>query len=561
MDFTTRFGTDYKTRTEEYFRPSFIGSYQDPTPVETVGRYETLKLINYLNENTLTFDRTINDNHNINILVGFTFQKERNEISDLTGLNFPNDNVQTLNAAQTIQNGVTRVEEWSLLSYLSRVQYDYKDKYLISASIRRDGSSRFGKNTKWGYFPSVSAGWRIGQEAFMSSLNFVSALKIRGSYGLTGNFNIPNYGAVPLLDQDNYSFNGGLDIGLLPATAPNESLGWEQSEMLDFGIDIGLFQNKISFTADYYKTETDGLLLDVPVPTISGYNDSLQNLGRIQNTGWDFELRTNLNIGKISWSTGTTLSFYENKVLELGPGQEQIITARHITRVGEPIGQFYGYNILGVFTSEEQLESLPTFSTAKLGTYIYEDANGDGIMNTDDFTVIGDPFPDYVLGFTSQIAFKGWDMSVVVESKQGMDIWERLRGFYMDQTGFSNKPRAFINNVYKIDGSIQNPEYQRYDVGSGRDTEFFDSSLMVQDASFIRIRNITVGYNFSKELMSKIGLSGFRIYCSAQNPFIFTNYTGYNPESSNARSPLDAGVDYGNYPTSKSLVVGINANF
>jgi TonB-linked SusC/RagA family outer membrane protein len=516
-------------------------------------------------ENTLTYNKTFNEKHNLNVLVGHTAQKNLFEKNGIVGTNFPNDLVQTLNAATEITGWTQRVEEWSLISYLSRVSYDFDGKYLLSASFRRDGASRFGSNTKWGNFPSVSAGWRISDMDFFKS-DVINDFKLRASYGQTGNFSIPNYGAIPLLGQSNYVFDDALANGIAPSTSPNADLSWEKNSSYNYGIDLSFFNNGLVINSDYYISTTKDLLIQLPVPASSGFNSSLQNIGEIENRGFELGVTHNLNSGDFKMTTNANISTVKNEVLSLG-GLGQIIsdggvTSTHITQVGQPVGSYYGFNVLGVYTSQEQLDTFPHQSDAALGDFIFEDVNDDGVINGDDRKILGDFFPDYTFGFTSQLAYKNFDFSFTIEGKQNFEILHLSQRYLGSLQTFSNYRADVFENAYISPENPGNGQVYRPNASPTNNNDAI-SSYHIEDGSYVRIQNVTLGYSFGDEVLQKLGnLKKLRLYATATNLATFSDYPGFNPDvNQRPASALTQGEDYGTYPLSRNLILGINLSF
>ncbi|MDN5199880.1 TonB-dependent receptor [Fulvivirgaceae bacterium BMA10] len=554
----TYLGIDYGSTRFNYFRPGFLGNYRAPAPTVPSGRSSTFQLINWINENTITYNKTFDAGHSISLLGGYSIQKENIQSNRLLASNFPNDQVTTLNAG-VITGGNSLEEEWTLISYLLRATYDFKGKYLFSAAVRRDGSSRFGANNKWGVFPSFSAGWRMSDETFFPETDWISDLKLRASWGVTGNNQIENYGSQALLGNAGAILGGSLQSGLSPSTSPNANLSWEETNMLDVGLDIGLWEDKIILTADYYKATTDGLLLNVPVPAHSGFTSSLQNLGKVQNSGLELAIKANYQIGPLEISSAFNLSSNENEVLALGPGQDQIITGRHITEIGGPIGAHYGYRVLGVFNSQSQLDNIPHRSDAGLGDYIYEDVNGDGAISSADRTVLGSFWPDYTYGFTSTINYKNFDLSISLQGVEGVMVHDRLLSVLLyNPEGWGNASRDYWQNHYSANNT--NAIYAKANPVPTDNGFYRETDLLHDDASYLRFRNITLGYNFPEKLLESISLESARVYFSSKNPFTFTDFRGYNPEQS-SNNPLQPGLTLGNYPTERSFVFGVNLTF
>lgn len=554
----TYLGGSYLTTRDNYYRPSGVGDYRVPAPTLARGYSATYRVANWLSENTLTYQETFGDGHHLNLLAGYTIQKEEVERNQVEATNFPNDAVPTLSAGQ-VNGGTSAREAWALISYLGRALYNYKDRYLLTAALRRDGSSRFGANTKWGYFPSVSAGWRMSREAFFPQNRVVSDVKWRASWGITGNNQIPNYGAQALLTDANAVLANAVRNGLAPSTSPNPNISWEETRMVDLGLDLELLQGRIYLSADYYRATTYDLLLNVPVPAHSGYTTSLQNIGQVRNTGWELVATIKQQAGPVALTGSLNFSTNENEVVALGPGQEQLIKGSNITRIGQPIGAHYGYQVLGVFASQEQLDNTPHVSTAEVGSYIYADSNGDGRINDKDRTALGDFWPDYTFGLSASLGYRNFDLSFLLQGVQGVQVRDQTYGILLvNAEGWGNASREIYQGRFV---SPENP-------GSGfaepravpSDILHRTSSLAVNDASFVRFRNITFGYTLPKKWFGGLSSASARFYLSSKNPFTFTRFKSYNPEQT-LDDPLVAGSTQGNYPLEKSLTLGVNLTF
>ncbi|HTF29118.1 MAG TPA: TonB-dependent receptor [Flavitalea sp.] len=558
LKFKTSLGLDINFMDRFFYRPKVLNSAVEPAPTTTMNYAWTnnSSTYNILSENTLVYDNSFDD-HNFNVLLGYTSQKETNSRQYLEGRNFPNDNVTTLNAAGST-SGYSEKREWSLLSYFGRLSYSYNDRYLFSTSIRRDGSSRFGKNNKWGWFPSFSGGWRISNESFFPKIAAISDVKIRASYGLTGNTDIPYYGGTALLGSTNYPLGNTAQNGLSPVTSPNANLSWETTRTIDLGLDIGFFGGKVNFTADYYKSNTNDLLLNVNVPGSSGFSTSLRNIGEIENKGFEFMVSMDQKITPhFTWSGSFNFSANRNKVISLGPGQEQFLASGGLTdpafivRVGEPIGSYFGYQVLGTFKTREQFDKTPHLQGVNqdVGDFIYADANQDGIVNADDRIILGDNNPDFTWGINNTFRYRSFDLGFNIQAKQGNELFNAMHRYLAETWG--NDLAVYLSD------KAPRPVW-----GVGSQSHTRPSSWHVEDGSFVRVRNISLGYTFRNGLLKKISGSSARIYLSALNPFTWTKYSGYNPEvSSNFGDAVRAGEEFGNYPVAKSLIIGLNISF
>ncbi len=554
----TYFGVDYASASRNIFDPSSVGSRNRPAPDIPNGELQSRQLINWIVENTLVYERTINENHNFNALIGYTFQEETIETAEITADNFPNDFVKTLNAG-VIDGGESMKSKSVLVSFLARVQYDFEGKYLLTAAVRRDGSSRFGSNTRFGTFPSFSAGYRISDDLFPES-ETVNDLKIRASWGLTGNNQVGDFGSQALLVSSNSILDDGIQNGLAPSTSPNSNLSWEETSTVDVGFDIGFLNNKITASLDYYVSTTNNLLLQVPVPAHSGFTSSLQNIGKVENIGIEFSVKANYDLGPIKATTSFNIASNKNKVLALGPGQKEIISGRNITRIGNELGASYGYKTAGIFTSQQQIDSTPSLSSAQVGEYIYVDSNGDGQITSADRVALGSIFPDYTFGINTRFSYKNFDLSAVLQGVQGVHIHDRTISVLLyNPEGWNNGSRDYFNNYYTPERGA-NATYARPNA-IPRDNGFYrETDVLQEDGSFIRFKTITLGYTLPKEFANSLSLDNLRIYISSKNPFTFTKYRGYNPEqrSGNVLSPT---TGFDNYPLDKSFVVGLNVNF
>jgi TonB-linked SusC/RagA family outer membrane protein len=444
------------------------------------------------------------------------------------------------------------------------VQYNYADRYYLSAALRADGSSRFGANNKWGYFPSASVGWRVSEEAFLQGVQALSDLKLRASYGVTGNFQIPNYGSVGLLGYDNYVLgSANINTGLAPSTPSNPDLGWERTSMVDIGLDLGLFDGFVSLTADYYIANTTDLLLNVPVPMSSGFTTELRNIGEVQNRGIELSLALRDIKGDFTWSLTGNFASNKNEVISLAEGVPQILTSGGtgttlwITTPGEAIGSYYNPVYDGVFNNQEEIDSQPHLANARPGDLRFLDVNGDGKIDfATDRQIQGSYFPDYTFGAVGEVAWKGLDFAASVQGAHGQEILNLMRRYIYNQEGNMNLMRGSLNRWQSEaqPGDGQTNRANRLQTGSNGQT----SNWHLEDGSFTRVRNITLGYTFSKSLLSKARIENLRIYASVQNPFTFTNYLGYNPEvSSRPDNALNPGEDYATYPLARTYTFGL----
>ncbi|WP_254423371.1 TonB-dependent receptor [Algoriphagus sp. A40] len=581
LKFKALVGADIRNFREDIFSSSIINPNSVNPTKPAVGTNGTSQIRNWLSEFTLSYNKSIGK-HNFDAVLGYTVQQEAMEISRMTGTNFANDNIKTINAAGLITSATSTKEEWALISYLARVNYNYDDRYLLTATFRRDGSSRFGQDNRWGSFPSVSLGWRLSEENFLSDVDWLSELRLRTSYGLTGNNFITNYGSIGLTGIENYplGMNGGtVSNGIRLTNIPNSKLGWEKNSQTDIGVEIGLLQNRIYASADYYNKRTSDLLLNVPVPTLTGYATALQNIGEIQNKGFEFTVTSRNTVGALKWTTDLNFSTNNIEVLALGPDGSPIISRQvtsasaptHITEIGSEPGSYFGYNVLGVYQNQQDIDSSPVIKNgngtvqSKPGQLKFEDVNGDGVITADDRTVLGSPFPDFTWGMTNSFSYKNFDFAFTLQGVQGFEVLNVARRYYGNYGGLYNVLSSTANGWMSEQdpGDGKSPMIDRNFNGYAGSTVINNmTSLFVEDGSFLRIRNITLGYNMPASLLEKAKLSSARLSFTVQNAYTFTDYEGYNPEvSAQGGSPLVPGVDAGGYPLARTFMLGLNVGF
>lgn len=563
LKYRATFGADLNYFRQNQFQTSAIPLNQLLPPNANAGSSTTRQSINWVTSHTLGYNVSFMADHYLDALVGFEAQKNDFESNSVNANRFPNDIVRTVNAGVIIGGSSLR-DQWSLASYFARVGYTYKDRYLVNASIRRDGSSRFGANQRYGIFPSASIGWRVTEEPFMKNIPAISEMKLKVSYGLAGNNAFSNYGSIGILGADNYVFGNALVNGLATSTIGNDNLTWEKSRQTDIGLELGLWKNRIFFTADYYSRITTDLLLSVQVPTLTGFSTASRNIGKVENKGMEFGLVTRNTTGNLKWTTDLNISFNRNKVLALGPTGDAIrsgtgVGETNITVIGKPLGNFYGYQQLGVFKDQADLDSYPRDATARPGDVKFADINNDGKINADDRTIIGNNQPDFIYGMTNTLSFKGFDLGITVQGVQGGEILNLSRRFIENLEGNQNQLSTILNRWRSPqdpgDGIV--PRANQRTTGNNNAI----SSRWVESASYFRVRNITLGYNLPKVALERIKIQSLRLYGGIQNAFTSTKYLGFNPEVSGYENALTGGVDYGSYPLARTYTVGLNIGF
>jgi TonB-linked SusC/RagA family outer membrane protein len=566
LSFKTYFGIDLDNYQQSYYKGVSL-LYRGATIPDPFARSSSSQGLNWIWENTLDYSKKIND-HEFSFLAGYTAQKQNNELQFVQANSFPDDQVQTISGG-IVTGGSAVKEQWTLVSALARLNYSYKEKFLLSGLIRSDKSSRFGAGNQTGVFPSVSAGWRIDQESFMRSLGFINELKLRASYGLTGNFQIPNYGSIGLLNNANYVFGNALTSGIGRTTLNNDQLSWESKNQFDIGIDFALFKDRIYGGVDYYVSRTTDLLLNVTIPSSTGFTSALTNIGEVENKGFEFSLSTKNIVGKFQWSTDFNISTNRNKVLRLGASGDPILSIgsagdiRHITSIGNPIGSYYGYQVVGIYQTLDEIKAAPKdllvgAGGARPGDLRFKDVNGDGQITPLDRTITGNYMPDYTYGITNKFRYNNFDLSIFIQGVEGREVLNLTQRHLLNGEANFNSYAAF-NDRWISEANPGNGKIPRADRNSTlHGNNMRPSSFQIEDGSYVRLRNVTLGYEFQIPKVSK----KVRVYVTATNLFTWTRYMGFNPEvQQQASNNIVPGEDYGAYPISKTFMVGFNVNF
>lgn len=533
--------------------------------VHATGTYSTRRVDNWVWENTLNYNKTFNKDHNFTALLGYTMQDQLTTYSNMTGTGYPNDLVHTINASTT-QTGTTLKSEWALMSYLARATYAYKGKYLATASVRADGCSRFGSNNRWGYFPSVSAAWRISEEKFMESTrSWLDNLKVRASYGVTGNNQIDDYAAIGLLKNSQYAIDGKLTSGLYTGTMPSKDLKWEKTGQYDLGIDANLFGSRLNIGFDYYYSKTTDMLLQVPVPVITGFTESQMNIGSVRNLGFELNISTvNIRNKNFMWTTDFNISANRNKVLKLGnnnaPIEVNTNSAISRTEVGQPVGNYYGYKVTGVYsTAEINDPKVAKYDGAEPGDPKVWDKDGNGKIDAADRTILGNYQPDFTWGLTNNLSWKGLEFSIMLTGTHGNEIMNqnaRFLGFYNGARNlYASRSNFWVSDAQPGDGMTPKPRTTPNTIESS------SSSMWVEDGSFVRIKNIRLGYNFPNSITRTLGMTSLKLYVNMENVHVFSDYSNYDPEGSTFQTGYRVGYDYGAYPNPFSCTFGINIGF
>ncbi|MDF7814839.1 TonB-dependent receptor [Hymenobacter sp. YC55] len=567
LTFRVTAGFDYRTTQNDVYRPSdiFLGRLTNGSAT----RGETNRY-SWLNENTLTYDRKLNENNALNVVGGLTFQRFYGNDFGASANNFFTNTLGSDNlalAANILTPSSGRYSN-SLASYFGRVNYRLFEKYLFTFTMRADGSSRFGRNNKWGYFPSAAFAYRLIDEPFMKGFSFLSDLKLRLGYGVTGNQEISNYQSLARYDVGAYASGSSRLVGLVPLNIVNPDLRWESTAASNVGIDLAFLQNRISVTADAYYKKTTDLLLQVSTPRTTGYNSIYLNAGSVQNKGVEFALNTtNFDGEKFSWNTNLNISFNRNKVLDLNGEYERFVGSSSsslfvgsglgqtsILRIGEPIGSFYGYEFDGIWQSAEEIRNSGTRTVVRPGDPRYRDLNGDGAITAADRTIIGRAQPDFIYGVTNGFKYGNFNLSVFIQGVQGTDVLNLNR--YELESGITstNKLKTVVNRWTPTNTDTNIPR-----AGSTirRSTGIVNDVL--EDGSFVRLKTVTLGYTLPK--FSKV-IKSASVYVTAQNLVTWTDYSGYDPEVNSFGSDnLSLNTDYNAFPSTRTFIAGLKLGF
>lgn len=574
LKFKTLVGADIRTNFYDFYNPSSVGGYRAAAPKPAVATENDGNTYNYITENTINYTKSIG-RHDFDILAGYTFQSENASFTTINGSGIPDDNINNIGGASAFTATADRYK-WTQISYLARIQYAYMDKYLLSGTLRRDGSSRFGDNNKWGNFPSVTAGYLISKESFFPQNNVVTFAKLRASWGSAGNNQIGSYSSKALIGSGssnggvneynfNYVFGNTLYPGFAATTTANNNLTWETKNSTDIGIDLGLFQN-INIAADYYNSTTKNLLLNVPIPEQSGFVSSIQNIGKVNNRGFEVELSgSNFNLGGFKLGFNANIATNKNKVLALAPGQTQIIQgaeSNFVTKVGAPVAELYGYNITGVYKSADQINNTPHLAGTLLGDYIVEDLDHNGIIDSRDQKAFGTYNPKFTYGFGGNVSYKRFELNFSFNGVSGRKIFDRGLATLDDSgEGFAMPSQYYFDHRYD---PIANPggTYAAPNLGNLSSARRLTraSSIFYYDGSYLRLRNLQLAYNLPDAWTSKVKISHLRLYATANNLFTWTKYRGYNPDATSSNVLTD-GLANTNYPVARSFIFGANVTF
>ncbi len=520
--------------------------------------------INVLNEDYLTYSWNFGDAHKFNAMAGYSYQENTSENWKAENHNFITDQFGYWNmgAGNVNQPATSSWSQWKMASFYGRLNYNFNDKYLFTFTNRYDGSSRFGADNKWAYFPSGAVAWNVKKESFLTDVDLIDHLKVRASYGVTGNTEIGTYTSLASVNLTAFTIIGNQQVpALIPSSVANGKLTWENTSQYDGGIDIGFFNGRLSLTVDYYNKLTQNLLYQLPLPAYSGFTSSMNNIGEIENKGFEFSINANPVNRSLKWFTDFNISFNKNKIKSLTEDGKDIIysaagghvhaTGMQVIRIGQPLGTFFGYVADGLYQAGSDFSIEPT---KKAGDLRLKDISSDGKITPDDRTVIGDPNPDFVFGFNNDFSYKNFELSIFLQGAIGGEIFNLTR--YELDAGIA-KNNATTDILRRWTPTNTNTDVPRVTVTSLVEP----SSYWVENGSYVRLKHVSLAYNLPKSLLAKIKVDKLRFYVSAQNFITITDYKGFDPEVSLSDSNRNAGIDYGQYPSVKSVTLGLNIGF
>lgn len=569
LTFRSEFHTQFRFWERNYFLPNSMPTVSQPFS-RSRGINQVTSSFNWNSQNFLTYTKSF-DAHSLNAMVGYSVDEASYRSTYINKYDYPTDLIPTLNQGTTIVNAQndarTNRSSESMIGSFARVIYNYDSKYYFTGSIRRDGSSKFGKDNRWGVFPSMSVAWRASDENFFEPLRaVVNDLKIRGGWGVIGNAGISNYLALSTLNSGAYVFGAGSTLApsYVDGKVANSNLGWEETTDFSLGTDVELFDSRIMLSVDYFHRLTENMLFNLPLPVVTGFSSFMANAGSMRNRGYEYAISTRNIDGVFTWSTSANLSYYRNRVLDIGKDKRPIINNNGYTAENRPLAGIWGYSNLGAFDDWEDVKTSPIFNPQQAlwskrsnpGTPKAADVNGDGILDSNDQTVIGQNNPSFVWGMTNNFGYKNFDFSVHVNGVQGGDLsmveFESMLG---RGGGRRSMTTEYFNNYWtpnRTDGIYASPTRKSADGSSV-------SGSLVFKGTYVNIQNVVLGYTLPNEIASRANINNLRVYMSVQNAFFFTKYPGYNPEVNyRGNSALSQGIDRGAYPLARTISLGIN---
>lgn len=549
LSFRSQVSVDYNNVEDEAYTP-IISRESANRQANGFGNYFTVSDFTWIAESYLTYNTKFGDKHDFTAVAGTSYQASNRNFADIAAERFPSDDLTKLSLAALVTSAGTSGTLWGIASYFGRFNYAYDNRYLVTFTARSDGSSRFGENFRYGFFPSGSVAWRISEESFMKDQSLISDLKLRASYGITGNQDgIGNFASRGLYGFTSYRQQNGL----FPIQMANFNLTWESTAQFNVGLDVGFWNNRLSLTADYFIMNTEDLLQNRVIPGISGFTSVTENIGSVQNRGLEISLGAAIFTGQaFRWTSSFNISTIQNEITKLAVN-DQILNDSHILSEGHPIGTYFLIDQDGV--------------DPETGDIQWVDLNEDGAINSADRRIVGNALPRFFGGWNNTLSFKGFDLNLFFQFTVGNMVFNHSRASY-ENLGYSRIGTGFPlpdgNNHILADERWMNPgdvtDIPRASLTNVNWREY--SSRWLEDGSFLRLRTINFGYNIPRSFANRAGLESLRVYVQGQNLLTFTGYTGFDPEvNQNARNPLVAGSDFGTYPQVKSVSFGFNVNF
>lgn len=562
LKFTTTFGPDIRLNRRGEFRAALTNDNRGgPADAEI----ENVSNLGYTLENLLTFDKKLGGG-NFKVTLLQSIQKSRAELAKAEVLNLPYESqlFYNIGTAEVKGNLNSRLTEWSLASFMGRVNYDIKGKYLFQASLRADGSSRLAEGNKWNYFPGFSAGWRIVDEPFFDNVNIFNDLKLRASYGEVGNTSVDPYQTAGRLDRTTYAWNETPAFGFALDEIPNSNLGWEVSKTIDIGLDFDILNGRLSGSLDWYRTNTEDILLERNLPYTSGYESILQNIGSTRTTGLEFGINANIidRPGGLRWNLGFNISGYNEEITELALKDENGNSLDDVGNkwfVGQPIRVYFDYEMAGIWQSNEA-DQANTVENKVPGEIKLADVDGDGVITPDDRVILGTDVPDYFGGITNRFEYKGFDLNIFFYFRQG----QMIRSRFHDS---NNSLFARYNNLDVDYWTIDNPSNTAPRPNENQERPRDASAMSYFDGSYVKLRNLSLGYTFPKAVTEKLKMSNLKIYVSGQNLWFASDYDTFDPELGVNRSlneeegSPDIQVGSGQVPSSRLILFGLKAQF
>ena len=569
--FRVRVGANYSAGLRQYYMPrgTYAGDQNGGWAYQGHSNY-----FDYLTEYTLNYNKTFNDKHSINAVGGYTWQSwiSRNDGENYAG--FPNDNFTFYNlySASTINKPVNTTTQWSLASFLGRINYTYDKRYLLTVSLRDDGSTRLAPGKKWSLFPSAALGWNVHNEKFMKNQDLISELKLRGSYGIAGNQSVGVGSTVSQYGTGTAVINETMTTVYYPNNMPNNTLSWEITKQANAGFDLSILKNRVGLTVDLYTKETTSLLINLPIPGSTGYTNYTTNAGSVENKGLEISLRGNILTGDFKWSANGNISFNRNKILAFdgvmqsylgpnyGPVNNQPMT---IAKVGYPIGAFYGYKVIGIYQTQDEINKYAVDpANPRPGSFKFADISGpngvpDGLISDYDRTIIGNPYPDYIFGLNNDFSWKNFSLNVFIQGSVGQDVINANRYYLDGMVDGTNIRQVAYDNRWTGPGTSNTYPGAQTGVNpfAGRFTDF-----IVEDASFVRLKSVTLSYSFDPKWIKPF--ASLKLFVSGKNLFTLTKYKGYDPEiNSQGQNSMTQGIDGGSIPQYRTFSAGLSASF